>query len=301
MSLAICALPGNEVFAAMLADRLGCARVRLEVRRFPDGESHLRFLDPPDRQRLALVCALNDPDAKTQALLFAAATARELGAAQVGLVAPYLAYMRQDRRFASGEAVTSALFAAQLERAFDWVVSVDAHLHRRRSLAEIFGIPALDVSVAAQVAAWIRGKVRDPLIVGPDRESARWAAAVAQPLDAPHVVLSKLRSGDRSVRVEAPSLAAWRGRKAVLVDDIISTARTMAAGANALRAQGFDPPMCIGVHGLFAGDALDALRAAGVARIATSNTVPHPTNRIDATPAVARALRDLLNIPEEKP
>jgi ribose-phosphate pyrophosphokinase len=173
MSFSFCALPGSEAFAAALARRLGSATLRLEVRRFPDGESYLRFLDPPARARLALVCALNDPDERMQALQFAAATARELGAAEVGLVAPYLAYMRQDRRFREGEAVSSALFAAQLERVFDWVVAVDAHLHRRRNLGEIFRIPATEVSVAAEISAWIDANVRDPLILGPDRESER--------------------------------------------------------------------------------------------------------------------------------
>jgi ribose-phosphate pyrophosphokinase len=290
MSLAFCALPGNEPFAEALAGRLGGARLRLEVRRFPDGECYVRFLDPPAGARLALVCALNDPDARTQALLFAAATARELGAAEVGLVAPYLAYLRQDRRFRDGEAVSSALFAAQLERPFDWLVTVDAHLHRLRNLGEIFRIPATEVSVAAEIAAWIDANVRDPLILGPDRESERWAATIAAPLRAPHAVMAKVRSGDRAVRVDPPALTAWRGRTPVLVDDIISTARTMAAAAQALRAQGFAPPACIGVHAIFAGDALDALRAAGAARIVTANTVQHPTNAIDAVPAVAQAL-----------
>ena len=63
-------------------------------------------------------------------LIFAAATARELAAAKIGLVAPYLAYMRQDRRFNPGEAVTSRQVAGLLSSAFDWLVTVDPHLHR---------------------------------------------------------------------------------------------------------------------------------------------------------------------------
>jgi hypothetical protein len=65
---------------------------------------------------------LNAPDDKTLALLFAARTARELGATSVGLVAPYLAYMRQDRRFVAGEAITSVHFAALVSTAVDWLV-----------------------------------------------------------------------------------------------------------------------------------------------------------------------------------
>jgi ribose-phosphate pyrophosphokinase len=294
VSAAICALPGNEPFAALLRRALGFPELPLAYRRFPDGESWLKFKDKPAGLDVVLVCSLNDPDPKLPPLLFAAATARQLGAASVGLVAPYLAYMRQDKRFRQGEAITSALLGAQLSGAFDWLVTVDAHLHRRKSLAEVFQIPAVDVSAAPGIAAWIRGRVEQPLVVGPDGESERWAAAVGAAAFAPHVTLRKRRSGDRDVRVLAPDLGRWRGHTPVLVDDIISTGRTMAAAAREFAAQDFAAAVCVGVHGVFAGDALEALHDAGVRRIVTANTISHPSNAIDASGPVAGAVRELL-------
>jgi ribose-phosphate pyrophosphokinase len=296
----LCALPGNDAFRRRLQARLDWPALRLQCRRFPDGESYVRFMGDPAGADLALVCTLDRPDEKVQTLLFAAATARELGAASVGLVAPYLAYMRQDRRFQDGEAVTSALFARQLSAAFDWLVTVDAHLHRRRSLSEIYAIPARDVSAAAGVAAWIREHVERPLVVGPDAESERWAAAVGAAAGAPHLALRKHRSGDRDVRITAPALDRWRGHTPVLVDDIISTARTMAGAARQFTAQDFAPAICIGVHGVFTADALQVLRDAGVARILTANTIPHETNAIDVSDAVAEAAREQLGAFEEQ-
>ena len=175
MSASLCAFPGNEDFARRLREALVLGATRLHWRRFPDGESYLRFEDSPAGLHLILVCSLNDPDIKAQALLFAAGTARELGAASVGLVAPYLGYMRQDSRFRDGEAVTSALFASQLSAAFDWLITVDAHLHRRKSLSEIYSIPARDVSASAGVSGWISANIENPLVVGPDSESQPWA------------------------------------------------------------------------------------------------------------------------------
>ena len=297
MSASFCAFPGNEDFARRLREALVLGATRLHWRRFPDGESYLRFEDSPAGRHLIVVCSLNEPDSKAQALLFAAATARELGAASVGLVAPYLGYMRQDRRFRDGEAVTSALFAAQLSAAFDWLITVDAHLHRRKSLSEIYSIPARDVSGSAGVSAWIAANVERPLVVGPDSESERWAAAVAAGAGAPHVSLRKVRSGDRDVHIEAPELGAWRGRTPVLVDDIISTARTMAAAARRLQELGFPPPSCVGVHGVFADDALDVLQRAGVSRIVTTNTIAHATNAIDVSAQVAEAIESQLSAP----
>jgi ribose-phosphate pyrophosphokinase len=289
----ICALPGNEAFAELLRAELGRQPVALEWRRFPDGESYLRFGQDLKGRELAMVCTLNDPDSKTLALLFAARTARELGATRVGLVAPYLAYMRQDRRFHEGEAITSVHFAALLSQAFDWLVTVDPHLHRRSSLSQIYSIPAMAVAAAPALAVWIKQKISKPLIVGPDSESEQWAAEVAAACGAPHAVMSKTRLGDRRVEIEAPPLAQWKDRTPVLLDDIISSARTMALAATKIQQAGLDAPVCIGVHGIFSPDALAALREAGAARIVTTNTVAHETNAIDVSPLVARAMQSI--------
>ena len=289
----ICALPGNEAFAELLRAELGRQAVALEWRRFPDGESYLRFGQDLKGRELAMVCTLNDPDSKTLALLFAARTARELGATRVGLVAPYLAYMRQDRRFHEGEAITSVHFAALLSQAFDWLVTVDPHLHRRSSLSQIYSIPAMAVASAPALAVWIKQKISKPLIVGPDSESEQWAAEVAAACGVPHAVMSKTRLGDRRVEIEAPPLAQWKDRTPVLLDDIISSARTMALAATKIQQAGLDAPICIGVHGIFSPDALAALREAGAARIVTTNTVAHETNAIDVSPLVARAMQSI--------
>ena len=89
---------------------------------------------------LHAAAAKSVPNEEVLPLLFAAATARELGVPSVGLVSPYLAYMRQDRRFKPGEAVTSREVAKLLSDAVDWLVTVDRHLHRYGSL-EIYRIP----------------------------------------------------------------------------------------------------------------------------------------------------------------
>ena len=295
----ICAFPGNEAFAARLCMELGAEALGLEWRRFPDGESYLRFAQDVGKRDLALVCSLNDPDTKALALLFAARTARDLGAAQIGLVAPYLGYMRQDRRFKDGEAVTSIYFAALISGAFDWLVTVDPHLHRRSSLAEIYSIPTATVAAAPALAQWVRENVAKPLIVGPDAESEQWAAEVASACGAPYVVMSKTRLGDRRVAIESPPLSQWNDRTPVLIDDIISSARTMALAARRIAEQGLAAPLCIGVHGIFSPGALDALHQAGVAKVVTGNTVAHETNAIDLSALAARSIESIQKEPRD--
>src|SRR3546814_4803631 len=95
----------------------------LETRRFPDGESYVRLLTDVTDKCVDLVCTLARPDEGFLSLVFAADAARDLGVREVTLVAPYLSYMRQDRRFQLGEAVSSKSFARLVSATFDRLVT----------------------------------------------------------------------------------------------------------------------------------------------------------------------------------
>lgn len=138
-----------------------------------------------------------------------------------------------------------------------------------------------------------RTHVSAPLVVGPDSESEQWVAAVAAQAQAPYLVLAKTRIGDRDVRVSMPNADRWQGRTPVLVDDIVSTARTMIETVARFRATGFAEPVAVGIHALFVGSAFDDLVNAGVSRVVTCNTVPHPSNAIDVTAALVAAVRSV--------
>jgi ribose-phosphate pyrophosphokinase len=282
----VVAMPGNEAMTRALARALGTDVGELELHIFPDGETYLRFVSDLAGRVLVIVCTLDRPNTKILPLLFAAAAARELGAAKVGLVAPYLAYMRQDRRFKPGEAVTSREVARLLSDAFNWLVTVDPHLHRYGALAEIYRIPTRVVHAAPLISQWIRTHVTKPFVIGPDSESEQWVSAVAKAADAPYTVLEKIRSGDRDVEISAKNLRRLEGRTPVLVDDIISSGRTMIEAVRLLGQEGATPAVCIAVHGLFA-DHCDALLAEAGARVVTSNSIPHETNGIDVAPLLA--------------
>lgn len=291
------ALPGAEAMADALQRALAAGRVTLAQHRFPDGETLVRFEAPVAGRTVVLVAELSRPDDKTLPLLFAADAARDLGAERVLLVAPYLPYMRQDARFAPGEAITSRTYAGLLSSLFDGLVTVDPHLHRHADLGELYRMPARAVSSASAIGAWIREHVPDALVIGPDVESGQWVAAVAAVAGVPWQVLSKTRHGDRDVEVSLPDAQAGRGRRPVLVDDIVSSARTMIEAVRGIRQVGWPAPACIGVHALFAPGAFEALRAAGAERIVTCDTVPHPSNGIAVAGSIAAALGTLAATP----
>lgn len=290
----VIAVPGCEAHAERIGARIDGEPGATLVRRFPDGEVYVRIDAPVAGREVVLVCGLDKPGDKILPLLFLAATARDLGAKRVGLVSPYLSFMRQDSRFKPGEGVTSTYFAQLLSSQVDWLVTVDPHLHRWGSLDAIYKIPSRVAHAAPSIAAWIQREIERPVLVGPDAESEQWVAAVAGLCDAPFVVLEKTRHGDRDVEVTPPDLARHQGRTPVLIDDIISTARTMIATLGHLAHAGAASPVCVGIHAVFADRAHDDLRAAGAARIATCNTIAHPSNAIDVDDAIAAEARALL-------
>ncbi|RUM95716.1 ribose-phosphate pyrophosphokinase [Pseudaminobacter arsenicus] len=282
------ALPGNESMAERLRAALGGERGALDTRNFPDSETYLRFATDPKDRDVVLVCTLDRPDDKSLRLLFAADAARDLGASSVGLVAPYLAYMRQDRRFQPGEAITSRTFARIVSSHVDWLVTVDPHLHRYASLEEVYPIPARAVRSAPLLSDWIRANVDRPLLLGPDVESEQWVSEVAGAIGAPYQVLRKTRYGDRNVEVAVPDLGVFAGHTPVLVDDIVSSGRTMLETACRLQQQGLKRPVLVTVHALYSDETYRNLKASASA-VVSADSVVHPSNVIDLSSILAEA------------
>lgn len=276
--------------AENLAIRNGYELGKLVFRRFPEDESYVKLeIDVTDK-KVILVCGLENADQKIMALMFFAKTAKELGALEVGLVAPYLGYMRMDKRFNKGEAVTSNIFAAFLSQQVDWLVTVDPHLHRHKTLEEIYSIPCQTLHATDLIASWIKENVANPVLIGPDEESNQWVSEVAKKINVPFLVLQKIRRGDRDVEVSLPEIARYRDCNPILIDDIVSTARTMIETVQTLKKLGTKSPICIGVHGIFVGSAFEDLRNSGAMKIVTCNTISHHSNIIDVTDLIACSL-----------
>ncbi|MBR9828887.1 MAG: ribose-phosphate pyrophosphokinase [Oceanospirillales bacterium] len=282
----------DPALASQLTRLLDAQAGILEQRRFPDGESYLRVHSDCAGQDCVILCNLFHPDERTLRLLFLADTLRECGARSVGLVTPYLAYMRQDKRFHPGECVSSRPFARLLSAAFDYLVTVDPHLHRYDSLDEIYSISSRVVPAAPLIARWIQTHITHPLLIGPDSESEQWVSQVAELAGAPFQVLQKERRGDYDVSVSLPDLEDAAQRTPVLVDDIISSGRTMLETIKHLQAAGLPRPVAIGVHGIFAGDAYSQLTE--VADVVTTACIPHLSNQIDIAEPIAEAVQELL-------
>jgi ribose-phosphate pyrophosphokinase len=274
-------------YAQRLAVAAGLTAACIERHRFPDGEVKLRL---PARlpARVVLLRSLHQPNEKLVELLLAARAARDLGARELTLVAPYLAYMRQDMAFAPGEAVSQRIVGGFLAELFDAVVTIDPHLHRIQSLRD--AIPragARALSAAPLLGAALRGS--GTLMLGPDAESEPWVRAAAEAAGCPAAVCRKCRRGDRAVEVALPEVDLTR-QHVVVVDDVASTGRTLAGVARLALAAGAMQVDVAVTHALLVGDAEAVLHEAGVTRFISTDSVPHPSNRISTAGLVAAAL-----------
>lgn len=285
--------PEMQSLAEKLAIALGANVRPIDWHHFPDGESLVTLPDGLDGANVAVLATLRDPDRLALPLRFAAATAREMGARRVGLIAPYLGYMRQDRRFQPGQALSAPLFAQFLSESFDWLVTVDPHLHRIADLNDVFSMPAERAVSAPILARWISENIPDAVLLGPDSESQQWVAEVAQLAGRPYEVLRKIRSGDRNVDVSVPESAALQEGTPVILDDIASSGNTMARAVERLVVSGTAAPVCIAIHAVFADRAYDTILAAGAAKILTTDTIPHPSNAIGVSIILEKSLRSI--------
>lgn len=282
----------EQTIAQAVAAAAGLTLAVIERHRFPDGELRLRLPEslPP---RVVFWRGLHQPNEKLVEILLVARTAHQLGAVHLTLVAPYLAYMRQDIAFNPGEAVSQRVIGRFLAGLFDAVITVDPHLHRVATLEEAIPVKdAIVLSGAPLLADHIATQRPEVLLIGPDEESLQWVAQAAARHGWAHGVCHKLRHGDRQVDIELPDLPL-AGRAVVLMDDVASSGHTLAQAARLLKAAGAASVDVAVTHALFADGAVRLIREAGAGQIWSTDSIPHASNAVSVVPAVAEALRRL--------
>lgn len=290
MSKIVFAYPDNELMADSIRNGLAASSGKIEMRHFPDGETYIRLVTDVLEHHVIVVATMHRPDDKFLSLVFMLRLLREAGASRITLVSPYLAYMRQDKQFKPGEALTSTYFSELISPFIDELVTVDPHLHRHHSMSEVYSANARVLHASQSISLWIKASVSNSVLIGPDSESEQWVSQVAKEAGAPYVVLSKERHGDRQVDISIPEIDTYRSYSPVLVDDIISTAHTMIETVKKLLKLGFSNPICIGVHAIFADNSFQELLEAGASQIVTCNTIPHSSNNIDLSPIIIKSL-----------
>ena len=276
----------GDVIGRRIAKKLKVKYSKLEIKRFPDGELYLRFLTNLKNKKVILVQSFyGSIDELIVETIFAARTAKDLGAKEVKLIAPHFPYFRQDTRFKEGECVSLQVIRELFNKYFDKVIVVDPHLHREKKLKGVFR----KVSSNSEISDYIKKNYKDPILIGPDIESYQWAKKIGDELGFESSILRKKRRGSRDVEVKVKDKINIKNKEVIIIDDIISTGHTLLQTIKAMKKLKPKKINCICIHGIFAENALKKIKKLNVNVIST-NTIISMASKIDVSGIIAEGI-----------
>jgi ribose-phosphate pyrophosphokinase len=270
------------------------------LQRFPDGEQQVEIQASLRGRPVFVVQPLGPPVGEhLLELLLLADACHRAGAGSVTAVVPYVGYARQDRIAKEGQPLGAKVLAKALGTGgFSQVIAVDLHSPVVAScvqapMAHLTAIPALVEALRPQVR-------KDSVVVSPDLGAVKLAEAYARLLGLPLAVVHKIRVSGAEVAVRSV-VGDVRGKRPLLVDDMISTGATVEAAIDALLAHGCERDITVAAtHGLFVGQAVDRLNRPELVRTLATDSLPPPP-RVPArfqvvrlAPLIAEAVRRLI-------
>lgn len=266
----------STVLGADIAHALGGTCVSRLLERFPDGELRIELQESVRGGDVYLVQSTCPPvDAHLVELLLLADACRRAGARRLTAVVPYFGYARHDRR-GGRRAPVAARAVADLLQAMGVcrVVAVDVHT---QSIEGFFGAPLEHLTAVPLLAQSLDIDRTNAVIVSPDLGGTKLADRYAQALNLPLAVIHKHRISGSEVKVRTV-VGDVSGCVPIIVDDMISTAGTMVAAAEALLEAGCQPEIhLVASHALFVGPALERLSGIPIRQVVTTDSVsPEP-------------------------
>lgn len=284
--------PSSLTLAQKISKILNAPLVKARTKRFPDGEFYFKFEEDIAGENLLIVQSLYPPqDAHAMELFIILHTARDLGANTIKVFAPYLAYSRQDERYLEGECLSAAMVAEVLEElGADALYTVDVH---NENVLRMYSIPIYNLTASGELAKYFAKKADNPLIISPDEEelAIRRVKYAAKVLNTDWDSLKKRRDRYTGEIITYPKDLNVQGRDAIIIDDIISTGRTIVNATRILKDQGARR-VFVGVsHALLLGDSVKIIKESGVEEIVGTDSVVNDYAKVSVAPLLVRALR----------
>ncbi len=266
-----------------IADKLGINLADAGLRTFANGEVYCKYEDSIRGADLFIIqstctneaegLTANDALMELMCMIDAAVGA---SAHRVIAVTPWYGYSRQDKKSAPREPITARLVARMLEAAgIDRLLTMDLHAGQvqgffQKPVDHMTALPFLSQYVGDQL-----GDPSDLCIISPDAGRVKLTRKFAQMVEAPYALLEKERPAQQVAEIGYVIGAdKVKGRKAVIVDDMIDTGGTLAAGAQTVLDAGASEVFAVATHGLFSGDAFETLSNSPLSGILVTDTVP---------------------------
>ena len=265
----------NRPLTAAVCKELGVRQGKALVSTFSDGEVQVEIEENVRRQEVFVVQPTNAPTAENfMELLVLIDALKRASAASVTAVVPYFGYARQDRRPRSSRVPITAKVAAKMFGAVgtDRVLTVDLHADQ---IQGFFDIPVDNVYASPLLLADIwRAHGTDTLIVvSPDVGGVVRARAIAKRLDDADLAIIDKRRPKANVATVMNIIGDVEGKTCVLVDDIVDTAGTLCAAANALKERGAQKVAAYCTHPVLSGAALDNIGKSQLDELVVTDTI----------------------------
>jgi len=293
MDPVILAGSAHPSLARAIAERLGVAQGACLLQRFPDGEIQVELQRTVRGQDVYLVQPTSPPvETHLLELLLIADACRRAGGDTVTAVVPYFGYARQDRRAGKRSPVGARLVADLMAAAgIGRVVAV--HLHAP-AIEGFFAVPIEHLAAAPLLIEALDEATDDNyVVVAPDLGAARLADGFGVALGLPVAMVHKTRVSGAEVTATGIT-GDVRGRRPIVVDDMVTTGGTVVAAIEAVLAAGALPEVTlVATHGLFVGAAARRLSALPIRQIIVTDSVPLQRETF-AVPPVVVSLGPLL-------
>jgi ribose-phosphate pyrophosphokinase len=273
--LAVVSGSSHPDLAEKIAGHLGVELANVERTTFADGSPYFRFQESVRGADMFIVQTAATPIAQhLMELLIMVNAAKLASAKRITAVIPWYFYARQDKKSRPREPITARLVADMLETAgVDRVVTMDLHAGQVQGFFRIPVDHMVAVPMFAQHVRDLLGPDVERVAVAPDTGRAKLAGHFAEMIGGGLVVLNKERPGHNLAKVTGV-IGDVAGKVAVMTDDIIDTAGTLCAGADALREAGATRVLACATHALFNGPALERIAGSAFERVIVTDTVP---------------------------
>ncbi len=271
----------NKLLAEKIAKELKLDLFPLGIHIFPDNEKRVRVVDKVvDEDTVVVQSASPKPDENYMELFFIIDALKRSGAKSVTAVIPYLGYQRQDHVFRDGEAVSLEVIIKTLEAVgMDKLITLDLHSVK---IPKLFSVPVAHLSAlpifARKVKELFPRLFNDAILVSPDMGGIRRIQILSELLNIPYVSIVKdrdLTTGDiKSTEIES-KFSDWKKgiKKAIIVDDMISTGRTIVAAIELLTRNGIRENFVFATHPVFSNDFKNILQDSSAQKIFVTDTI----------------------------
>jgi len=296
--LKIFALSSNRPLAEKVTENVGLELGQLSVNRFSDGEIQINIEESVRGDNVYIIQSTSAPvNDNLMELLILVDALRRASSRTINVVIPYYGYARQDRKARSREPITAKLVANMLQNSgVSRVLALDLHAAQ---IQGFFDIPVDHLMGAPLLADYFiqNGIAEDAVVVSPDHGGVTRARALAEFLKSPIAIIDKRRPKANVAQI-MNIIGDVKGKKCIMLDDMIDTAGTITLGAQALMDAGAAEVYVSCTHAVLSGPAIERLENSPIKQVVVTDSIQLPKEKqidkivqVSVAPLIASAIK----------